>query len=178
VVGRHLVLALGAVLVLGVGVYLFVQVRAISAPSPTVATPVPRGAPPPAVPPPAAPTPAAEAPAAPAPTGSAGGSDAGASAEPPPAFGITDRELEVIMANANRAYDHGDYEEARQIASQVLIRQPSNARMLRILVSSSCVEGDAVAAQASMTQLSAADQEQMRARCQRYGINLTVSAGQ
>jgi thioredoxin-like negative regulator of GroEL len=82
------------------------------------------------------------------------------------------------MANANRAYDHGDYEEARQIASQVLIRQPSNARMLRILVSSSCVEGDAVAAQASMTQLSAADQEQMRARCQRYGINLTVSAGQ
>jgi Tfp pilus assembly protein PilF len=90
---------------------------------------------------------------------------------------MTDREMEVVMANANRAYDHGDYDEARQFAGQVLIRQPSNARMLRILVSSSCIEGDAVTAQASMAQLSRDDQEQMRARCQRYSINLTVSAG-
>lgn len=177
VVGRHLVLAFGTAAVLGVGVYLFVQVRATPAPPPTVERPVASRPMPLAAPPAAAPTPA-EAPAPTPQAAVAAPPPIDASTEPPPAFGITDRELEVIMANANRSYDHGDYDEARQFAGQVLIRQPSNARMLRILVSSACIEGDATTAQASMTQLPAADQEQMRVRCQRYGINLTVSAGQ
>ena len=176
VVGRYFVLAIGAAAVLGVGVYLFLQVRAPASP-PTVIVPVPRVGPR-DVPQAAAPPSAPEAPESAPPAGSARPAPIDAAAEPPPAFAMTDRELEVGMANANRAYDHGDYDEARQLAGQVLLRQPSNARMLRIMVSSLCIEGDANAAQASVAQLPAADQEQMKVRCQRYGINLTVSAGQ
>ncbi|HET9620707.1 MAG TPA: hypothetical protein VFP84_05050, partial [Kofleriaceae bacterium] len=104
----------------------------------------------------------------------AGSDDGDGAGSAPPAFGLSDDKLQAVMADANKAYDRGDYEEARTIAGRVLIRQPSNARMLRILVSSSCIEGDAVAAQASMAMLPPADQERMRIRCQRYGITLTV----
>jgi hypothetical protein len=138
---------------------------------------VPRPA---AVPPTAAPAPTPAPPPTPAPAVAQAPADArppiDASTEPPAAVGINDRELEAIMANANRAYDHGDYDEARQIAGQVLIRQPSNARMLRILVSSACIEGDVTTAQATLAQLPVADQEQMRVRCQRYSVNLTVTS--
>jgi hypothetical protein len=101
--------------------------------------------------------------------------DGAGSGSAPPAFAYSDDKLQSVMAEANRAYDRGDFDEARTIAGRVLIRQPSNARMLRILVSSSCVEGDAAAAQASVSLLPAEDQERMRIRCARYGINLTTA---
>jgi hypothetical protein len=74
------------------------------------------------------------------------------------------------MAEANKAYDRADYDEAKQIAARVLAQEPTNVRMLRIVVSASCIEGDSVVAQAHYTRLPAHDQEQMRVRCARYGI--------
>jgi hypothetical protein len=74
------------------------------------------------------------------------------------------------MDEANKAYDRGDYDDAKTVAARVLARQPSNARMLRIMVSASCVDGDSATAMASYARLPAADQAQMRTRCARYGI--------
>jgi hypothetical protein len=178
VAGRHVALSVGAVLVLALGVYLLMAVRAQPAPPAIVTAP-------------AAPrhydqAPPTEAPAsAPAAPGAARPQPVDPEANPPDpavspvlggsaAFGMSKDELEHGMVEANHAYDRGDYEEARTLAGQVLIHQPSNARMLRILVSSSCIEGDAPAAQAAYAQLPAPDQEQMRTRCTRYGITLPL----
>jgi len=43
-------------------------------------------------------------------------------------------------------------------------------RMLRIMVSASCIDGDAAVAQAHYGKLPASDQEQMKVRCARYGV--------
>jgi hypothetical protein len=74
------------------------------------------------------------------------------------------------MAEANKAYDRGDYEDAKLIAGRLLASNPSNVRMLRIMVSASCIDGDSAVAQAHYAKLPPSDQEQMRARCARYGI--------
>jgi hypothetical protein len=74
------------------------------------------------------------------------------------------------MAEANRAYDRGDLDEAKTLASRVLARQPTSVRMLRILVSASCIDGDTATAVASFGKLPAPDQAQMRVRCARYGV--------
>jgi predicted Zn-dependent protease len=108
------------------------------------------------------------------PAGSAAG-PAAAPASPGPALATgdpapTQDDLDVAMSEANRAYDRGDLDEARTLASRLLARQPTNVRMLRIMVSVSCIDGDAAAALASFTKLPAADQAQMRVRCARYGV--------
>jgi len=180
---RHAVLPVGALLVLGLGVYLFVEVRAQpapavvtrarpAAPAPDPATesadptvqPVasPHGAP-------AASRPAAVRPAAPTrPIG-----------DPPPAprevpaapdAPLIGPRLDAAMDEANKAYDHGDYEEAKALAGRVLAQQPANVRMLRVVVSAACIEGDSVVAQAHYVRLPVHDQEQMRVRCARYGV--------
>jgi hypothetical protein len=185
---RHAVLSIGAVLVLGLGVYLFVEVRS-SLVSPAAA-PVrtgetgepgeplatraraaqptrPQGATPPsaevrgdAAParPAAPPVPSAPPPALPG--------SAAASPEPE----LAGSRLDAAMAEANKAYDRGDYDDAKALAQRLLTRDPSNVRMLRILVSASCIDGDAAAALASYAKLPPADQAQMRTRCARYGV--------
>ena len=60
---------------------------------------------------------------------------------------------------------------AAPIAARLLARYPSNVRMLRIMVSASCIDGDAQAAQAHYARLPAPDQAQMRTRCARYGVS-------
>jgi hypothetical protein len=184
VTARHAVLPIGAILVLGLGVYLFVEVRAQPAPpevvapsrasqlasNEEVATPSP--APTPAVPTPAVrgriyhdpsmqplgrPSPASPPSLA---TGSAA-TDDGLAAGP---------KLDSVMDEANKAYDHGDFEEAKTVAGRVLARFPTNVRMLRIMVSASCIDGDAAVAQAHYGKLPATDQEQMKVRCARYGV--------
>ena len=185
---RHAALSIGAALVLGLGVYLFVEVRA--QPSPVAgparaAPPVPASPPaaarvepqtravaaPPVAAPPVAPLRAA--PAAPppgsSPAPSLAGSDNPLAALDAPGP-IEGPRLEAVMAEANKAYDHGEYDDAKSIASRLLARQPGNVRMLRIMVSASCVDGDAPAAQASYARLPPADQAQMRVRCARYGV--------
>jgi hypothetical protein len=76
------------------------------------------------------------------------------------------------MTEANKAYDSAYYDEARAIASRVLARYPTNVRMLRVMVSASCIDGDGAVAQTYYSKLPASDQEQMKVRCARYGIAL------
>jgi hypothetical protein len=170
-------LPIAAVLVLGLGVYLFVEVRAEPAPSEPVMgrasrTPVPPTrtpqATPPAGEPVAAPLASRPAPRA-APQAAAAPSAAPTLAAPdePPPVGP---KLDAAMAEANRAYDHGDFDEAKAAASRLLASDPNNVRMLRIMVSTSCFDGDATVAQAHYTRLPPGDQEQMKVRCARYGI--------
>lgn len=79
-------------------------------------------------------------------------------------------KLDAIMGEANRAYDQGEFEEAKQIAQKVLAQAPGNVRMLRIVVSSECIAGDGAEAQKYFAQLPASDRAQMRTRCDRYGV--------
>jgi hypothetical protein len=81
-------------------------------------------------------------------------------------------KLDAIMGEANRAYDQGDFEEAKQIAQKVLAQTPGNVRMIRIVVSSECIAGDSAEAQKYFAQLPVADRAQMRTRCDRYGVTL------
>lgn len=188
---RHAALSIGAALVLGLGVYLFVEVRAQPSPvasparaappvpdSPPAAArvePQPRAVAQPPVAPPLAPprAPPLAAPAAPppgsSPAPSLAGSDNPLAALDAPGP-IEGARLEAVMAEANKAYDHGEYDDAKSIASRLLARQPGNVRMLRVMVSASCIDGDALAAQASYARLPPADQAQMRVRCARYGV--------
>src|SRR5687768_6599411 len=54
-----------------------------------------------------------------------------------------DIKKDELMATANKAYDHGDFDEAIVVAKKVLSNDPANTRMLRIMVSSSCILDDA-----------------------------------
>ena len=186
---RHAALSLGAVLVLGLGVYLFVEVRSQAVPlatvhreSPVAAVPPAPASPPPqpaASPPPSTrevrePPPGAPAarevhapPPVPAPTA---GSPVAAPAGDPPDADLSGPRLDAIMAEANKAYDRGDFDDAKAIAAKLLARFPTNVRMLRIMVSASCIDGDGATAQASYAKLPPGDQAQMRVRCARYGV--------
>lgn len=79
--------------------------------------------------------------------------------------------LDAIMDRANKAYDHQDFEEAKMIAGKILSKQPNNVRMLRIMVSATCIEGDPAVAQKYFEQLPKPDREQMKLRCDRYGVS-------
>lgn len=178
---RFVALVIGAVLVLGLGVYLRLAVsappeRATASVEPRVAEPATEHA---AAPRPPSVTlrqrphagsaaPAVEPPVA-APTGSTPAPTAATPAEDQP----SPAKLDALMSEANKAYDRGDLEDARTIAQRMLALQPDNVRMLRILVSASCMEGDAAAAQASYRKLPPGDQAQMRTRCSRYGVSLS-----
>jgi len=82
-------------------------------------------------------------------------------------------KLDAVMAEANKAYDKMDFEEARSIAQKVLKVQPTNVRMLRVMTSSHCIEVDAVEAQKWFNLLPAPDREQIKTRCSRYGVSFT-----
>jgi hypothetical protein len=181
VTARHAILPAAAVLVLGVGVYLFVEVRA--QPAPPVVPPRPERAaqvePPP---PPSAPAPAGNMQRAVAPHDAAARTPqpevwqhtatSPAPAPAPAAEGelMTGARLEEAMADANRAYDRGDLDEAKQLAARVLMRHPTTVRMLRIMVSASCIDGDTPTALANYAKLPPPDQDQMKVRCARYGV--------
>jgi len=92
--------------------------------------------------------------------------------EPPPGGAGSAVKLDAVMLEANKAYDRGDFDEAKSIANKVLAKVPGNPRMLRILVSVACIDNDASSALAAYHQLPATDQAQMRTRCSRYGIDL------
>jgi hypothetical protein len=174
---RHVLLTVAALAVLGLGVYLFFEVRASPA-----TTEVPRRADKPVVvaadpeepgedPPPArdAAPPARDARSAP---------DASTSSTPPPSVpdgpaptGTEIQKLDALMSEASKAYDSAYFDDAKTIAAKVLAQQPTNVRMLRIMVSASCIDGDSVEAQKHYLQLPVPDREQMKIRCARYGIS-------
>lgn len=79
-------------------------------------------------------------------------------------------KLDAVMAEANKAYDKQDFDEARSIAQKVLKQHPTNTRMLRIMTSSHCIEADTAEAQKYFNLLPGPDREQMKTRCARYGV--------
>ncbi len=79
-------------------------------------------------------------------------------------------DLKSRMDDANRLYDRADYEGAREAAIDLLSSEPNNVRMMRIVVSSSCIMGDEDEATKHFGDLPARDQRQMARRCKRYGI--------
>jgi hypothetical protein len=172
---RSLALGLTAAAVVVLGVYLFVEVRAAPA-QPTSSERARADEPPHQSPPPPNP-PANEgsAHAAGAPFQVKNVHPVDPPRNPPlperpaqPAIDVESRanpHLDEIMREANKAYDAGDYDQARAIALKVLATQPGNVRMLRVVVSSACMEGDAQVAQQYYNQLPTTDRAQMRTRC-------------
>jgi hypothetical protein len=182
---RHLALAVIAALVLAAGVYLFVEVRSSGAdvtlpkpePAPAVVTvqhqePAVAATDPPRQ---AEPTPHTQ-PRALGPKATVTAAPTMEREAPEPAIDEmmkANPKLDAIMDQANKAYDRQDFEEARAIAGKVLAKQPGNVRMLRIMVSSSCIDGDSAIATKYYPQLPKLDRDQMKLRCDRYGVTLT-----
>jgi len=81
-------------------------------------------------------------------------------------------EFVAAMDDANKLYDRGDYMGAVEAAEALIDKQPNNVRMLRIAVSGNCILGNAEQAAAFYAKLPERDQNQMAARCSRYGIEL------
>jgi hypothetical protein len=180
---RHAVLPIAAALVLGLGVYLFVEVRAkpaapkidpVSRPMAPAAPAVPQVAVPGEVAG-AAPRPASmPAPAIPPrPPVTSEPRDPSAGSVQAPEAALTGPKLDAVMAEANKAYDRGDFDDAKTIAARLLATFPTNVRMLRIMVSASCIEGDSVVAEAHYRKLPPSDREQMKVRCARYGVTFS-----
>jgi hypothetical protein len=82
-------------------------------------------------------------------------------------------KLDEEMALASKYYDGNDYEAAQKQALRVLAKEPENIRMLRVVVSSACMMGDADTATKYFPSLPAGrDQRDMVKRCSRYEITL------
>jgi hypothetical protein len=187
---RHVLLGALAVVVFGLTVYLFLEVRS------SPAAPSPRSAPvanakdekdepardekePETAPP--KPRPSDSRRGGPGAISRMGRkAQAGSGVEPTPTVAppVPDAKstvkLDAMMAEANKAYDKQDYDEAKTIARKVLLQSPNNARMLRILVSTACVDHDLAEAQKNYNLLTdPSDRQVMRTRCQRdFGITL------
>jgi thioredoxin-like negative regulator of GroEL len=85
--------------------------------------------------------------------------------------------VDAVMDQANKAYDRGDFEQAKALASDVLAKLPGSVRMMRIMVSASCIEGDTTVAQRWFDKLPPADREQMKIRCDRYEVSFREPPG-
>jgi type IV secretory pathway VirB10-like protein len=189
---RYLALIVATLIILGAGVHLFREVRAKPAPAEATAggpkPPEPEAPPvvadrPPirdaAIKPPMMGLPAPKTPSppdeakqeiAPAPTPSKL-----PQLDREPESAKANPKLDAAMAEANKAYDKQDYDEAKQLAQKVLARAPGSTRMTRILVSASCLSGDAATAQKAYLTLPAGgpDRTAMKTRCSRdAGVEL------
>ena len=169
-------LAAAAVAVLGMGVYLFIQVRATPAQAgathgstatpkkplrennvAAVETKEPAEAAPPV--PGATRTTWERTPSGSSPTAGSEGDDR-----------KVDLKVDNLMELANKAYDSQDFDQAVAIAGKILAKDPNNVRMLRVMVSANCIQGDSVIAQQHYEKLPQFDREQMKERCDRYGV--------
>lgn len=172
-------LAAAAVAVLGMGVYLFIQVRATPAQAGATSSGRPSTQKPERV------TQVAtaetkqpvEAPAPPVPGSTRTTWERIAKGDTPALAASTesdDRKVDLkvdnLMELANKAYDTQDFDQAVAIAGKLLSREPNNVRMLRIMVSANCIQGDSAIAQQHYEKLPQFDREQMKQRCDRYGV--------
>jgi hypothetical protein len=175
---KSLALVAAAVAVMAMGVYLFIQVKATPAqahsstttttarPSPVAErTPEPTTAPPP-TPSVATPTPTPSV----ATTRPVIAATPLAAGEPPTDEQRANPRMDSMMELANKAYDAQDFDQATAIAGKVLSKDPGNVRMLRIMVSANCIGGDSAIAQQHYEKLPPFDREQMKQRCDRYGV--------
>ncbi|HEU4612112.1 MAG TPA: hypothetical protein VFS15_08545 [Kofleriaceae bacterium] len=183
---KNVVLIAAAVAVVAMGLYLFIQVKASPAQAHVTATSAPATTHP--SPPPTPherapePNPAPSHTAAARPTPWVG--DSRPSRTAPPALETEPAEedkrpnlkLENMMELANKAYDRQDFDEAIAIAGKVLAKEPTNVRMLRVMVSANCIAGDSAVAQEAYEKLPPFDREQMRTRCDRYGVTFKEPA--
>jgi hypothetical protein len=183
---RHIILGVAALAVLGMALYLFNEVRTTTASSAVpqrtapARTAAPENEPPPTESEPSkvasrpANLPVRTAPPSQPPVTSSGGGDTPAPslenttvadelAKPVP-------RMDAVMAEANKAYDRGEFDEAKGIALKVLAKDPANVRMLRIVVSANCIDGNSADAQKHYLSLPQVDREQMKVRCERYGV--------
>ena len=180
---RHAILALAAVLVMGMCVYLFFEVRSSPAAPQAKADVVASKD--------VEPEDKADDVASDAPvrrvaspgglrnmvrksTGDASSTESAPTAETPAGEPgkLEDVKLGALMDEANKAYDKQDFEEARSIAQRVLKQQPTNVRMLRIMASAACIEVDPPEAQKWFNLLPAPDRAQIKTRCARYNVTL------
>jgi hypothetical protein len=112
----------------------------------------------------------------PAPPPTVQGSDEPSSEETAAQLDRPNPKIDAIMDQANKHYDKGEWEDAKLIAAKVLAQQPTNIRMMRIMVSASCVDGDSGVAQKWFDQLPKVDREQMKVRCDKYGVSFKEPA--
>jgi hypothetical protein len=173
---RHILLTVAALAVLGLGIYLFFEVRATPATadvSRPVVKPVRDDAPeaepvrdtaPSQV---SIPKRGTESPRNPQPARTPTPTPAADVAKP---TGTEILKLDGLMSEASKAYDKGDLDEAKTIATKALTLEPNNVRMLRVMVSASCIDGNSIEAQKHYLLLPQADREQMKTRCDRYGV--------
>ena len=180
---KSLVLIGGAVLVLAAGVYLFIQVKATPAQahSPGTQATAARGSREPErthePPKPAAAPSATPVARPPTPAVDRGVHVGNATVAPEVMAAEVEDErranprFDSMMELANKAYDRQDFDEAIAIAGKVLSKDPTNVRMLRVMVSANCIAGDSVVAQQHYEKLPKFDRDQMKARCDRYGVS-------
>ena len=166
----HVLMTAATLAVLGLGVYLFIEVRSAPA-APQVG--MAKSAPAPVVEPVAPAAPAA-APPVTAPIRKHDRHEPIEPETPPPPTAEelqhADPNNDALMDEANKAYDKQEFEEARAIANRILAKDGSNVRMLRILVSAACVEVDQAEAAKWLAKLPKNDQAAMKTRCTRYGV--------
>ncbi|HET6611720.1 MAG TPA: hypothetical protein VFG83_07020 [Kofleriaceae bacterium] len=89
--------------------------------------------------------------------------------------GNTEKILDARMDHANFLYDRKRYEEAISTAKKVLEdvdNDKDRVRMLRVVVSSACIMGDADQAEDYAGDLPDHDFSQMKTRCRGYGVDL------
>lgn len=94
-------------------------------------------------------------------------------ADKPGSGSAVDVDLDARLLEANKAYDRKDFEGARALALKLLQDEaPGNVRMLRVVVSSSCILGEGDVAQKYASELPQFDKDQMTTRCAQYGVAL------
>jgi hypothetical protein len=165
---RHIVLVAAAILVAGLGVKLFYEVRA----SPTVEVPAEPGAQPVRDRGGAATERPRDRPVGTVKDRTGTETPAGSTPEAPrPKLG----DLQQAMDESNKAYDRQDYDEAKELAQRILAEHPDNVRMRRVLVSTACMQGDQPEAQKhfDLLPMSGDARQVMRIRCKREGIVFT-----
>jgi hypothetical protein len=81
-------------------------------------------------------------------------------------------DIRSMMDVANKHYDRQDYEAARAAAHAVIAVSPDNLRMLRLIVSSACMLGDADEARTYHARLPARDAKQIARRCANFNVKL------
>lgn len=183
---RVTLLSVAALLVAIGGIYLLVQVKTSGAAAPSEkalaevarharsapsGTTRPRGEDStPSIPQPDRPTPAATARGAIATPEAAALPSARFEPTPDEEKGSLDVEFDQSMVEANKLYDRQQFDDARTLALKLLERKPGTVRMLRVVVSSSCILGDAETAQKHWAELPEFDQAQMATRCERFDI--------
>jgi hypothetical protein len=96
----------------------------------------------------------------------------GETADPPAVADDANPDFEIAMSETNKLYDRQQFDEARTMALKLLEKKPGTVRMLRVVVSSSCVLGDEATAKKYAGELPEADRDQMATRCERFDIKL------